>query len=163
MRQKTHDLLLDGLTLDASTDDPRSFADGLLSLVGDDMHAHRCSLMMRTRRRVFAHGAARGWRPASPGHARAIGRGVAGKATRRALLCATHRGERHPTERQLLRRSFISFIVYHDELVGVVVRQPRHAACSADVDRVRILGLVIALVASNARLPERLVEALSVR
>jgi hypothetical protein len=32
-----------------------------------------------------------------------------------------------------------------------------------DVDRVRMLGLVIALVASNARLPERLVEALSVR
>jgi hypothetical protein len=32
-----------------------------------------------------------------------------------------------------------------------------------DVDRVRILGLVIALIASNARLPERLVEALSVR
>ena len=32
-----------------------------------------------------------------------------------------------------------------------------------DVDRVRILGLVVALVASRARLPERLGEALSVR
>ena len=32
-----------------------------------------------------------------------------------------------------------------------------------DVDRVRILGLVIALIAWNARLSERLVEALSVR
>ena len=32
-----------------------------------------------------------------------------------------------------------------------------------DVDRVRLLGLVIALVASNAKLPERLVEAFSVR
>jgi hypothetical protein len=32
-----------------------------------------------------------------------------------------------------------------------------------DVDRVRLLGLVIALVASNARLPERLVAAFSVR
>jgi hypothetical protein len=32
-----------------------------------------------------------------------------------------------------------------------------------DVDRVRILGLVVALVALRARLPERLGEALSVR
>ena len=36
------------LTLDASTNDPRQLADGLLSLVGDAMHVHRCSLMLRT-------------------------------------------------------------------------------------------------------------------
>jgi hypothetical protein len=32
-----------------------------------------------------------------------------------------------------------------------------------DVERVRLLGLMIALVASRARLPERLGEVLSVR
>src|SRR4029079_9541981 len=43
LRQKTRTIyLLDRvLTLDASTDDPRQLADGLLSLVGDDMHSHR--------------------------------------------------------------------------------------------------------------------------
>jgi YegS/Rv2252/BmrU family lipid kinase len=50
LRQKTRSIyLIDRvLTLDASTDDPRQLADGLLSLVGDDMHAQRCSLMLRT-------------------------------------------------------------------------------------------------------------------
>src|SRR4029078_6200353 len=49
LRQKTKTLYLIDLvlTLDASTDDPRQLADGLLALVGDDMHAHRCSLMLR--------------------------------------------------------------------------------------------------------------------
>ena len=63
--------------------------------------------------------------------------------------------------------SFISFpLVYHDELVGVVNlsnRAMQGVFQEEDVDRVRLLGLVISLVASNARLPERLVEALSVR
>ena len=50
LRQKTRTIyLIDRvLTLDASTDDPRQLADGLLALVGDDMHAQRCSLMLRT-------------------------------------------------------------------------------------------------------------------
>ena len=56
--------------------------------------------------------------------------------------------------------SFISFpLVYHDELVGVVNlanRAMQGMFVEEDVDRVRLLGLVIALVASNARLPERL-------
>jgi GAF domain-containing protein len=62
--------------------------------------------------------------------------------------------------------SFISFpLVYHDELVGVVnltnrVRQG--VFVDEDVERVRLLSLVISLVASQARLPERLVETLSV-
>ena len=63
--------------------------------------------------------------------------------------------------------SFISFpLVYHDELVGVLNlanRAQQGVFHEEDVDRVRILGLVIALIASHARLPERLVEALSVR
>jgi GAF domain-containing protein len=63
--------------------------------------------------------------------------------------------------------SFISFpLVYHDELIGVVnlANRALHGLFGEeDVDRVRILGMVIALVAWNARLPERLVEALRVR
>ena len=63
--------------------------------------------------------------------------------------------------------SFISFpLVYHDELVGVVnlANRAMHGMfVEEDVDRVRILGLVVALVALRARLPERLGEALSVR
>ncbi|MGH9888595.1 MAG: hypothetical protein ACREBE_23885, partial [bacterium] len=63
--------------------------------------------------------------------------------------------------------SFISFpLIYHEELVGVVnlANRAQHGIfVEEDVDRVRLLGLVIALVASHARLPERLVEALSVR
>jgi len=63
--------------------------------------------------------------------------------------------------------SFISFpLIYHDELVGVVnlANRAQHGIfVDEDVDRVRLLGLVIALVASHARLPERLGEALSVR
>jgi GAF domain-containing protein len=63
--------------------------------------------------------------------------------------------------------SFISFpLVYHNELIGVLNlanRAMQGVFSEEDVDRVRILGLVIALVASNARLPDRLVHALSVR
>jgi GAF domain-containing protein len=63
--------------------------------------------------------------------------------------------------------SFISFpLVYHDELVGVVNltnRATSHAGYTdADVERVRLLGLVIALVATHARLAERLAAHLEV-
>src|SRR6185437_1015166 len=49
LRQKTRTLyLIDRvLSLDAVTAEPRQLADGLLALVGDDMQAHRCSLMLR--------------------------------------------------------------------------------------------------------------------
>ena len=53
-----------------------------------------------------------------------------------------------------------------DELVGVVnLTNPALAGgvfTEEDVERVRLLALVIALVATSARLPERLVETLSV-
>ncbi|HEU4989452.1 MAG TPA: hypothetical protein VFT41_06700, partial [Gemmatimonadaceae bacterium] len=49
LRQKTRTLYLIErvLSLDASTDSPRELADGLLALVGDDMNAERCSLLLR--------------------------------------------------------------------------------------------------------------------
>jgi hypothetical protein len=55
--------------------------------------------------------------------------------------------------------------VYHEELVGVVNltnRVMQGVFVDEDVERVRLLSLVIALVASQARLPERLVQTLSV-
>ena len=176
LRQKTRTIyLIDRvLTLDASTKDPRQLADGLLALVGDDMHSHRCSLML-----VAPDGdslylaAARGVGPSITEGARvAIGQGVAGRvaASREPLLVRdVAEAKTHPLlhDQYFTTGSFISFpLIYHDQLVGVVNlanRAMQGLFVEEDVDRVRLLGLVIALVASNAKLPERLVEAFSVR
>jgi GAF domain-containing protein len=176
LRQKTRTLyLIDRvLTLDASTDDPRQLADGLLALVGDDMHAHRCSLMLRTPDGESLYiAAARGVAPGiAEGTRVAIGQGVAGRvaASREPLLVRdVGEAKTHPLlkDQYFTTGSFISFpLVYHDDLVGVVNlanRAMQGVFHEEDVDRVRLLGLVIALVASHARLPERLVDALSVR
>ena len=176
LRQKTRTLyLIDRvLTLDASTDDPRQLADGLLALVGDDMHVHRCSLMLRTPDGTSLYiAAARGLAPGiAEGTRIAIGDGVAGRvaASRQPLLVRdVAEANQHPLlhDQYFTTGSFISFpLVYHEELVGVVnlANRAQHGVfVEEDVDRVRLLGLVIALVASYARLPERLVEALSVR
>jgi GAF domain-containing protein len=60
--------------------------------------------------------------------------------------------------------SFISFpLVYRGELVGVVNltnRARQGLFLEEDVERVRLLALVIALVATNAALPERLLETI---
>ena len=176
LRQKTRTIyLIDRvLTLDASTDDPRQLADGMLALVGDDMHAHRCSLMLRSPDGESLYIAAT--RGVAPGVAEgtrvSIGQGVAGKvaATRQPLLVRdVTDAKSHPLLRDqyFTTGSFISFpLVYHDELIGVINlanRAMQGVFSEEDVDRVRLLGLVIALIASNAHLPDRLVQALSVR
>jgi GAF domain-containing protein len=176
LRQKTRTLYLIErvLSLDASTDDPRQLVDGLLSLVGDDMHAHRCSLMLRAPDANSLYlAAARGLAPNVPeGYRVPIGQGVAGRVaqSREPLLVRDVAEARsHPLLRDqyFTTGSFISFpLVYHDELVGVVnlTNRALHGVfIDADIERVRLLGLVIALVASQARLPERLLETLSVR
>lgn len=176
LRQKTRTIyLIDRvLTIDASTDDPRQLAEGLLSLVGDDMHAHRCSLMLRTPDGESLYiAAARGLAPGvAEGVRVALGQGVAGRvaATREPLLVRdVAEAKSHPLlqDQYFTTGSFISFpLVYHGELVGVInlANRALHGVfVEEDVDRVRLLGLVIALVASHARLPERLVETLSVR
>jgi len=175
LRQKTRSIyLIDKvLTLDGATNDPRQLADGLLSLVGDDMHAQRCSLMLRTPDGESLYiAAARGVAPGvSEGARVAIGQGIAGRvaATREPLLVrdVTEAGDQQLQQDQYFTTgSFISFpLVYHGELVGVVNlanRAMEGLFSEEDVDRVRLLGLVISLVAWRARLPERLVEALSV-
>ncbi|HTR78406.1 MAG TPA: GAF domain-containing protein [Gemmatimonadaceae bacterium] len=176
LRQRTRTLyLIDRvLTLDCDTDAPRQLADGLLALIADDMHAHRCSLMLRTPEGTALFiAASKGIAPGIVDGTRVqIGRGISGQvaATREPILVYdVAEANQHPLlhDEYFTTGSFMSFpLVYRGELVGVVNLANRaHAGVfvDEDVDRVRLLGLVIALVASSARLPERLVDALGVR
>jgi hypothetical protein len=176
LRQKTRTLyLIDRvLTLDATTVHPRPLADGLLALVGDDMQAQRCSLMLRVpETRDLYIAAAKGLAPeVMEGKRIHIGEGVAGKvaASRQPLLVtdvAQARGHPLLGDEYLTTGSFISFpLVYHDDLVGVVNltnRAQRGVFVEEDVERVRLLALVISLIASHAALPERLLETIGVR
>jgi GAF domain-containing protein len=102
----------------------------------------------------------------------AVGQGVAGKvaASREPLLVQdVTEAKAHPLLRDQYFNtgSFISFpLVFLDDLVGVVnltnPALPGGVFTEEDVERVRLLALIIALVATSARLPERLVETLSV-
>ena len=176
LRQRTRTLyLIDRvLTLDAATTDPRQLGDGLLALVGDDMQAQRCSLVLRVPgAREMYIAAAKGLAPEVAEGARIrIGEGVSGKvaASRQPLLVTDVTQARgHPLigDEYFTTGSFISFpLVYHDELVGVVNltnRVQRGVFVEEDVERVRLLALVISLVASRAALPERLLETIGVR
>lgn len=175
LRQKTRTLyLIDRvLTLDATTDDPREMVNGLLTLVGDDMGAQRCSLLLLAPEEQMLYlAAARGIAPNVPaGHRIRIGEGVAGKvaATRQPLLVQdVDEAKSHPLLRDehFTTGSFISFpLIYHGNLVGVVnlTNRAMHGIfVEEDIERVRLLALVIALVAIQARLPERMLETLSV-
>jgi putative methionine-R-sulfoxide reductase with GAF domain len=175
LRQRTRTLyLIDRvLTLDNTTDDPRQLADGLLALVGDDMHSQRCSLLLRAPEEGTLYiAAAKGIAPNITEGARVkVGVGVAGKvaANREPIIVQDVSDTKdHPLlkDEYFTSGSFISFpLVYRDELVGVVNlanRARQGVFVDEDVERVRLLSLVIALVASQARLPERLVETLSV-
>jgi hypothetical protein len=175
LRQRTRTLyLIDRvLTVDSATDDPRQLAEGLLALVGDDMHAQRCSLLLRAPEDGYLYIAAiKGVAPNVHEGARVrIGQGVSGKvaATREPIIVQdVVEAKEHPLLRDeyFTSGSFISFpLVYENELVGVVNltnRTMQGVFVDEDVERVRLLGLVIALVASHARLAERLVETLSV-
>jgi len=176
LRQKTRTLYLleQLLVLDAGTADARQLADGLLSLVGDDMQAQRCSLMLLVPDGNELYiAAARGLAPEiADGTRTPVGKGVAGKvaATREPLLVTdVAQAGSHPLLRDeyFTTGSFISFpLVYHERLVGVVNltnRAQRGVFVEEDVERVRLLALVISLVASHAALPERLLETIGVR
>jgi signal transduction protein with GAF and PtsI domain len=160
------------LTLAAASEAPRRLADGLLSLVGDDMQALRCSLFLSVpddpMRLYLAAG--RGLAPhIALGQRITVGEGVAGTvaATREPLL-VVDAGDSGPQpllgDEYLTTGSFISFpLVLHDDLIGVVNltnRAQRGLFVEEDVERVRLLGLVISLVAREARLPERLIGAI---
>ena len=172
LRQRTRTLYLVDrvLTVDASTNDARALVDGLLALVGDDMQAQRCSLMLRAPEpdHLFL-AAARGIAPnVIEGMRIRIGEGVAGRvaAARQPLLVQDVReAGQHPLLRDqyFTTGSFISFpLVYHDELVGVLNltnRAQRGVYGDEDVERVRLLGLVISLIASRNDLTTRLLGA----
>jgi len=175
LRQKTRTLyLIDRvLTLDATTDDPREMVNGLLTLVGDDMGAQRCSLLLVSPDEQMLYlAAARGIAPNVPmGHRIRLGEGVAGKvaATRQPLLVQdVDEAKSHPLLRDehFTTGSFISFpLVYHGALVGVVnlTNRAMHGIfVEEDIERVRLLALVIALVATQASLAERMLETLTV-
>ena len=177
LRQKTRTLyLIDRvLTLDGNAeDDPRQLVDGLLALVGDDMQAQRCSLMLRAPEPNMLYLAgARGLAPHVLDGARiAIGTGVAGRvaAAREPIVVQDVTEARaHPLlgDQYFTTGSFISFpLVYRDELIGVVNltnRAQRGVFLEEDVERVRLLALLISLIAFNSRLAERLIDSIGVR
>jgi hypothetical protein len=176
LRQKTRTLyLLERLLeIDTTTHDPRQLVDGMLSLVGDDMQAQRVSLLLRAPEPNMLYlAAARGVAPnVSEGTRIPIGTGVAGKVaqSREPLLVEdVAHANQHPLLRDqyFTTGSFISFpLIYRDELVGVINLTNRAqfgVFVEEDVERVRLLALVLALAAQHARLAERLLETIGVR
>lgn len=174
-RQKTRSLYLVErvLSLDASTDDPRKLAEGMVALLGDDMQAQRCSIMLRAPEQGMLYlGAARGLPPdVKIGMRIRIGAGVAGKVAERkepVLVRDVADTTQHPylKDEYFTTGSFISFpLVYRKKLIGVVNltnRAQRGVYVEEDVDRVRMLALLISVIAENAALPERLMAALHV-
>ncbi|MGH7710749.1 MAG: GAF domain-containing protein, partial [Gemmatimonadaceae bacterium] len=163
------------LAVDNAEADPIKLVDGLLALVGDDMQAQRCSLMLRAPETSDALyiAALRGLAPhIAVGSRVPFGKGVAGVVaeSREPLLVMDAEEVRdHPLLRDqyLTTGSFISFpLIYREELVGVVNltnRAKRGVFVEEDMERVKLLALIIALIATNAELPERLAGALSER
>ncbi|MBC7895983.1 MAG: GAF domain-containing protein [Cytophagaceae bacterium] len=173
LRQKVRTLYLieRSLRMDNTARDPRPLVDGLLALVGDDMQAQRCSLMLKAPESEMLYlAAARGLAPNIVMGARIpYGKGVAGVvAISREPLLVQDASEvnEHPLLRDqyLTTGSFISFpLIYRDELIGVVNltnRAKRGVFIEEDVERVSLLGLVIALIATRNALPDRLLESL---
>jgi hypothetical protein len=173
LRQKTRTLYLieRALSLDNTTGEPGPLVDGLLALVGDDMQAQRCSLMLRAPEPDTLYlAAARGLLPhVQLGQRSAFGKGVAGIVARSReplLVQDVADGLTHPLLRDenMTTGSFISFpLIYHGELLGVVNltnRARRGVFVEEDVERVRLLALVIALIATRARLADRMLEAI---
>ena len=174
LRQKTRTLYLveRALALDNVTGDPGPLVDGLLSMVGDDMQAQRCSMMLRAPEPDTLYlAAARGLLPhVQLGQRTKFGKGVAGivATTREPLLVQdVADGAMHPLLRDeyLTTGSFISFpLIYHGELLGVVNltnRAKRGVFIEEDVERVKLLGLVISLIVTRAQLVDRLLQAIN--
>ncbi|MEX2181052.1 MAG: GAF domain-containing protein [Gemmatimonadaceae bacterium] len=176
LRQRTRTLYLLDQVLDlaARTQDATALVDGLLSLVGDDMQAFRCSIFLTAPESGTLYlAAARGLAPhVQLGRTIALGEGIAGRVARdRApvLVVDVSDASAQPLlgDEYLTSGSFISFpLVLHDTLIGVVNltnRAQRGLFVEEDVERVRLLGLVIALIASEARLGERLHRSFGAR
>jgi putative methionine-R-sulfoxide reductase with GAF domain len=166
-RSRTLYLLERVLTLAVSAGEPRKLAEGLLALVGDDLQAQRCSLFLRAPEPETLYlAAARGLAPhIRLGQRVRVGEGVAGRvaATREPLLVvdvADAAAQPLLRDEYLTTGSFISFpLVLHDEVIGVVNvtnRARQGLFVDDDVERVRLLAMVVALAASQAQLATRL-------
>jgi len=166
---RTLTLLESVVGLATTTRDAKALVDGLLSLVGEDMQAQRVSLMLRAPEPDQLYlAAARGVAPhVIEGQRIRVGHGVAGKvaATRTPLLVEdVDDASSHPLLRDeyFTTGSFISFpLVHHDQVIGVVNltnRARKGVFNEADVERVRLLAGVIALVVAEARLADRLLD-----
>ena len=121
------------LSLSASTAAARPLVDGLLTLLGDDMQALRCSIFLHEPESDALYlAAARGLAPhVRLGHRVAIGQGIVGRvaASREPMLVVdVQEAATHPLlkDEYLTTGSFISFpLVRHDTLIGVVNRTSR--------------------------------------
>ncbi len=174
-RSRTLHLLDRVLTLASTATSPKSLAEGLLALVGDDMQALRCSLFLTVPDDAGSLylASSRGLAPHIVDGARiTLGKGVAGTVaqTREPLLVVdASDAAAQPLlgDEYLTTGSFISFpLVVHDELIGVINltnRAQRGLFVEEDVERVRLLGLVTSLIAREASLPARLFGAIDVR
>jgi putative methionine-R-sulfoxide reductase with GAF domain len=174
LRQRTRTLyLIDRLlTLSAQTSDPQLLVEGLLALVGDDMQALRCSLFLAVPGDPDSLylAAFRGLAPhVTRGSRIKLGQGVAGRvAASREPLLVVDAGDAAAApllgDEYLTTGSFISFpLLMHGALLGVVNltnRAQRGLFVEEDVERVRMLALVIAVVAHQAALGERLIETI---
>jgi hypothetical protein len=177
LRQRTRTLhLIDRvLTLAGGAESPKALAEGLLALVGDDMRAQRCSLFLTVPGDAGSLylATSRGLAPhIIDGSRITVGKGVAGTVAERReplLVVDASDAQAQPLlgDEYLTTGSFISFpLVLHDELIGVVNltnRAQRGLFVEEDVERVRLLGLVISLIAREGSLSERLFSEIHVR
>ncbi|MBM4193779.1 MAG: GAF domain-containing protein [Gemmatimonadetes bacterium] len=176
LRQRTRTLyLIDRLlSLATTTAEPMELADGLLALVGDDLQALRCSLFLVVpdNPEQLYLATFRGLAPhVTRGSRIWIGEGVAGRVakSREPLLMVDSEQAAAPLlgDSYLTTGSFISFpLIIRGELIGVVNlanRAQRGLFVEEDVERVRLLGLVISLVAHEASLARRLIGAIDGR
>jgi hypothetical protein len=170
-QQRTLDLMDRALSLDVGTRDSRQLVDGLLTMLGDDMETQRCSLMLRAPDPDHLYlAAARGVSGGVvEGRLIRIGEGVAGRvaATREPLLVQDVReATQHPLlhDQYFTTGSFMSLpLVYRGDLVGVLNltnKAQRGSYTAADVERVRVLAMLLALIITRHDLPARLYEAL---
>ena len=172
-RTRTTYLIERVLALAAGSEPPRRLAEGLLALLADDMQSLRCSLFLVVPDdpETLYLAASRGLAPHIIEGARiTVGQGIAGQVAKsREPLLAVDASDvsAHPLlgDEYLTTGSFISFpLVMHDNLMGVINltnRAQRGLFVDEDVERVRLLGLVIALVAREAELPSRLLGTLA--
>lgn len=156
-RTRTLSLLERLLEVASTTRDPSALTDGLLSLLGDDLEAARCSLfLVGSAPETLYLAAGRGLPPdVTLGRVVPFGEGIAGQvAARREPMLVTDavdaKAQLQTGDAYRTAGSFISFpLVWRGGLHGVVNvgnRVQQGSFTEEDVARVRLLGLVVAAI-----------------